>query len=45
MASPPDTDAAPVRFGTCPGVFRPVFLTILGALLYLQEGGSSGTPA
>lgn len=25
-------------FGTFPGVFRPVFLTILGALLYLREG-------
>lgn len=28
----------PVRFGTFAGVYRPVFLTVLGALLYLREG-------
>jgi len=28
----------PVRFGTFAGVYRPVVLTILGALLYLREG-------
>ncbi len=27
-----------VRFGTFAGVYRPVFLTVLGALLYLREG-------
>ena len=26
------------RFGTFGGVFRPVFLTVMGALLYLREG-------
>jgi amino acid permease len=28
----------PVRFGTFAGVYRPVVLTVLGALLYLREG-------
>jgi len=28
----------PLRFDTFTGVFRPVFLTILGAMLYLREG-------
>ncbi len=37
--------AAGRRLGTFAGVFRPVFLTILGALIYLREGwlvGNSG---
>jgi amino acid transporter len=37
-ASSPAAAPAPVRFGTFQGVFRPVFLTVLGALLYLREG-------
>ena len=35
-SSPPE--ARPVRFGTFQGVIRPVFLTVMGALLYLREG-------
>lgn len=30
--------AEPVRFGTFAGVYRPVVLTVLGAMLYLREG-------
>ncbi len=39
--SPPSdapSDSSANRFGTFAGVFRPVSLTILGALLYLREG-------
>lgn len=35
---PASPDAAPPRFGTFAGVFRPVFLAILGAMIYLREG-------
>ncbi len=38
-AAPADAPSVgPVRFGTFAGVYRPVVLTILGALLYLREG-------
>ena len=33
-----DDAQQPVRFGTFAGVYRPVVLTVLGALLYLREG-------
>jgi len=41
---PPTADPSvePVRFGTFAGVYRPVVLTILGALLYLREGWMVG---
>jgi len=34
----PDASSEGVRFGTFAGVYRPVVLTVLGALLYLREG-------
>ncbi|RME22593.1 MAG: hypothetical protein D6798_15405 [Deltaproteobacteria bacterium] len=38
--SSPTSDGRPEprRFGTFVGVYRPIFLTVLGALLYLREG-------
>ncbi|NOY25613.1 MAG: Na-K-Cl cotransporter [Oligoflexia bacterium] len=38
----PGTGQTVERFGTYNGVFRPVFLTILGAMLYLREGWMVG---
>ncbi len=43
MASPSDASAPSSGFGTFQGVFRPTFLTILGAMLYLRLGWVVGT--
>ena len=39
MSAPtPTAETSVARFGTFAGVFRPIALTVLGALLYLREG-------
>ncbi|MEN0064267.1 MAG: amino acid permease [Myxococcota bacterium] len=38
-----DDTPQPARFGSFAGVYRPVVLTVLGAMLYLREGWLVGT--